>query len=215
MVTATRREESLSKIPISVSAYTSEKMDTIGVKNIAEIARFTPGLTFGTNQTNDIAIRGISSSAGAGTTGIYIDDTPIQIRSLGDSTTTTHCPPCSIWTGWRCCAARRARCSAPVPRAVRSATSRRSPASPSSAPTARAELSFTKYGEANYEAGIAAGGPVVQDVFGVRASAWYRGDGGWIDRQDSVTGAIVDKDANHVARCSCGSPRPGRRPTTF
>jgi outer membrane receptor protein involved in Fe transport len=33
--------------------------------------------------TNAISIRGISSSAGAGTTGIYIDDTPIQMRSVG------------------------------------------------------------------------------------------------------------------------------------
>src|SRR3546814_12797525 len=30
-------------------------------------------------------IRGISSGAGAGTTGIYIDDTPIQMRALGFS----------------------------------------------------------------------------------------------------------------------------------
>jgi len=33
--------------------------------------------------TNAISIRGISSSGGAGTTGIYLDDTPIQMRSLG------------------------------------------------------------------------------------------------------------------------------------
>ena len=33
--------------------------------------------------SNNVSIRGISSEAGAGTTGIYIDDTPIQIRGLG------------------------------------------------------------------------------------------------------------------------------------
>ena len=82
IVTATRREESLSKVPISVSAYTQEAMDVKGIRDFADIARFTPGVTIDANQTNSISIRGISSSGGAGTTGIYIDDTPIQIRAL-------------------------------------------------------------------------------------------------------------------------------------
>ncbi len=35
-----------------------------------------------TSGTNNISIRGISGTGGAGTTGIYLDDTPIQMRSL-------------------------------------------------------------------------------------------------------------------------------------
>ena len=82
VVTATRREESLSKVPISVSAFTEAKMDDLEVKSFADLARFTPGVTFD-DSSKDISIRGIDSSAGTGTTGIYIDDTPIQIRVLG------------------------------------------------------------------------------------------------------------------------------------
>src|SRR6185295_14404622 len=33
--------------------------------------------------TDNISIRGVNSTAGDATTGIYIDDTPIQIRTLG------------------------------------------------------------------------------------------------------------------------------------
>ncbi len=59
-------------------------MDEQGVKSIEDVAKFTPGLTFapsGDGLTNSIAIRGVSSGVGASTTGIYIDDTPIQVRS--------------------------------------------------------------------------------------------------------------------------------------
>jgi iron complex outermembrane recepter protein len=81
-VTATRHEESLSKVPISVTAFTQDAMDLRGVKDFQDVAKFTPGVSIDNSGTNNISIRGISSSGGAGTTGIYIDDTPIQIRAL-------------------------------------------------------------------------------------------------------------------------------------
>lgn len=83
IVTATRREEQLSKVPISVTALTQDAMDARGIKDFQDIARFTPGVSIDNSGTNAISIRGISSSAGAGTTGIYIDDTPIQMRNVG------------------------------------------------------------------------------------------------------------------------------------
>src|SRR2546430_10877190 len=54
-----------------------------GVQTCAlPISRFTPGINFDNSGTNNISIRGISGSGGAGTTGIYLDDTPIQMRAL-------------------------------------------------------------------------------------------------------------------------------------
>jgi len=43
-VTATRREESLSKVPISVTALTQDAMDLRGIKDFQDIVRFTPGV---------------------------------------------------------------------------------------------------------------------------------------------------------------------------
>ena len=83
VVTATRREESASKIPLSITAVSQDTMDELGVKDFQDLARYVPGVNIDSTGTNAISIRGISSSAGAGTTGIYIDDTPIQMRSLG------------------------------------------------------------------------------------------------------------------------------------
>src|SRR5216684_120734 len=85
VVTATRREENISKVPISVTAFSQDMIDQRGIKDFNDVVRFTPGVSIDTSGTNAISIRGISSSGGAGTTGIYIDDSPIQMRALGFS----------------------------------------------------------------------------------------------------------------------------------
>ena len=86
VVTATRREETVNTVPLSITAYDTAKLDAQGIVSIDDLARLTPGVTFvrsGYANTSEISIRGISSSVGAATTGIYIDDTPVQVRTLG------------------------------------------------------------------------------------------------------------------------------------
>src|SRR5689334_5614400 len=46
VVTATRRAERLQDVPISVSALSQEQMDAQGVRNIDDVTRLTPGVTF-------------------------------------------------------------------------------------------------------------------------------------------------------------------------
>src|ERR1700689_2795212 len=64
VVTATRKEESLSKVPISVTALTQDAMDLRGVKDFQDVVRFPPGVSVDNSGTNNISIRGISSSGG-------------------------------------------------------------------------------------------------------------------------------------------------------
>ncbi|KAJ8138467.1 hypothetical protein OY671_008320, partial [Metschnikowia pulcherrima] len=86
IVTATRKSEASSKVPSSVSAFSTETLDKRGVRDFSDVIRQTPGVVFeATNTTTNIAIRGINSTVGAATTGVYIDDTPIQVRALGYS----------------------------------------------------------------------------------------------------------------------------------
>src|ERR1700681_4318355 len=91
VVTATRRAESVSRVPISVTALTQEGLDDRGVKDFSEVARFTPGVNFDNSGTNNIPTGGTSGPAGAATTGIYLDDTPIKMRAR-HSTPMRHCP---------------------------------------------------------------------------------------------------------------------------
>jgi outer membrane receptor protein involved in Fe transport len=195
VVTATRHEEELSKVPISVTALTQSDMDQKGIKDFLDIARFTPGVSIDNSATNAISIRGISSSAGAGTTGIYIDDTPIQMRSVGfnpdDALPKTfdlerveilRGPQGTLFGAGAEGGAVRYILTQP---SVTNASS-----------YLRSELSYTQHGQANYEVGIAAGQPIVDGTFGARVSVWYRSDGGWIDRVDPTTREVLEKNIN-------------------
>jgi iron complex outermembrane recepter protein len=195
VVTATRREESLSKVPISISAYSQDSLDERGVKDITELVRYMPGVSIDQTGTNAISIRGISSSAGAGTTGIYIDDTPIQMRSVGFNPDdalpkTFDVERVEVLRGPQ---------GTLFGAGSEGGTVRYIMAQPSlttDSTYARAETSYTQYGAPSYELGAAHGGPIIDGVLGYRASIWYRWDGGWIDRVDPTNGEIVDSNAN-------------------
>jgi iron complex outermembrane recepter protein len=195
-VTATRQEESLNRVPIDVSVETRDAMDLKGIKDFSEVVRFTPGVSFDSNETNAIAIRGIASSGGSGTTGIYIDDVPIQMRALGfnpddtlikvfdlDRIEILRGPQGTLFG------------AGSEGGTVRYITSQ--PSLTTSDLYARSESSYTLGGAPSYEVGIAGGTPIIDNVLGIKASAYYRRDGGWIDRIDPTTLAVVDSNSNH------------------
>jgi iron complex outermembrane recepter protein len=197
VVTATRREESISKVPISITALSQDALDQKGIRDFSEMVRFTPGVSIDTSGTNAISIRGISSSGGAGTTGIYIDDTPIQMRALGfnpddtlpktfdmDRVEVLRGPQGTLFGAGS--EGGTVRYIMTQPSVTQDST------------YARTELSYTQYGQPSYEGGIAHGGPIVDNVLGFRASVWYRYDGGWINRVDDTTGAVTEKNANYM-----------------
>ncbi len=195
VVTATRREEAISQIPVSVTAITSANIDALGIKDFNDVARFTPGVAIDTSGTNSIAIRGISASAGAATTGVYINDTPIQMRALGFSPDQTlpkafdldrvevlRGPQGTLFG---------AGSEGGTVRYILTA-----PSDTIDSTYARAEFSHTDNGGNSYEAGVAHGGPIIDNELGFRVSAWFRQDGGWIDRYDPYTGTVVDPNTN-------------------
>ncbi len=196
VVTATRREESLSKVPVSVTAIGQEQIDAQGLKEIDDIVRYTPGLQLSRIGTgaNTISIRGISSGAGAGTTGVYIDDTPTQVRNLAYAAGTTF--P-ALFDLERVEVLRGPQGTL-FGSGSEGGTVRFIQTSPSltkySAYT-RAELSSTQGGDPSYEAGGAFGGPLIEGKLGFRVSAFYREDGGYIDGV-SGTPAVLDPSGN-------------------
>ncbi|HEY2070656.1 MAG TPA: TonB-dependent receptor [Rhizomicrobium sp.] len=195
-VTATRRSEKLSKVPESISAFTTEKMDQLDVKNIGDLVRFTPGVTFDP-ESKDISIRGVNSSAGDATTGIYIDDTPIQIRALGFGSDNT-LP--AVFDLERVEILRGPQGTLFGAGSEGGTVRYITPAPSLDAFTeyAKAELSTTDSGAPSYEAGAAVGGPIIDGQLGFRISAWGRRDGGWIDKVDYTTGQTLQSNTNSV-----------------
>ena len=195
-VTATRREELLSRVPQSVSAFTPEKMDVLGVKDFGDIARFTPGVNF-SEGSNAVSIRGISSTSGAGTTGIYIDDTPVQMRGLGFGT--VNALP-SVFDLQRVEILRGPQGTlfgaGSEGGTVRYITPQ--PSLTDYTAYARSEFSYTQYGSPGYEVGAAIGGPIIADKLGFRVSFWGRRDSGWVDKIDYHNGRLLDSDINRT-----------------
>src|SRR5580700_6779771 len=200
VVTATRHEEALSKVPISVTALTQESMDQLGIKDFQDVARFTPGVNIDTSGTDNISIRGISSLGGAGTTGIYIDDTPIQMRSL-EFNPDEEVPKMFDISRVEILRGPQGTLfgAGSEGGTVRYITTQ--PSLTTDSVYGQSEIDYTQGGAPSYEAGVAAGGPLIDGKFGARVSLWYRRDGGWIDTTDATTvdPTVTEKNANYTS----------------
>lgn len=206
VVTATRRAESAQDVPISVTVFGQEQMDAQGVKQIDDIARLSPSVTFDRGNTgfgsglgNSISIRGMGASAGPATTGIYIDDTPVHVGNIIASGSFTDNAYPMLFDIERVevlggpqgtlfgsgSEGGAIRFIQPGPNMTKSSL------------YARTEVSGTTYGAPSYEAGVAGGAPIIENKLGFRASVWSRHTGGIVDRVNESTGQIIKRNANY------------------
>jgi outer membrane receptor protein involved in Fe transport len=188
VVTAQRREEKLSQVPISVSVFSQQNMDRRNIRSIDDISRLTPGITFARGDARNagassIAIRGISSTVAASTTGIYLDDTPIQTRIIGAGASGFNTYP-AVFDLERVEVLRGPQGTlfgaGSEGGTIRFITPK--PDFEKYSAYARGEAAFIEDGATNYEAGLAVGGPVIKDKLAFRLTGWMRRDGGYIDR---------------------------------
>ncbi|WOK35471.1 TonB-dependent receptor [Sphingomonas sp. C3-2] len=62
LVTARKRQESLQEIPLTITAFDSEKLEAAGIANVEQLTQFTPGWHFenaGSRQGSSARIRGL------------------------------------------------------------------------------------------------------------------------------------------------------------
>lgn len=198
VVTAQKRSEPLIRVPISAAALTGEQLEARGIKDVADLARATPGVTFqGIDDSGDmnLAIRGIISAVGAPTTGVYLNDIPLQVRK-----------DAAVW-------------SDPFPKifdldrieilrgpqgtffgsgaeggVVRFITPDVNLTKV--AGFVRASVEHTEGGDPGGEIGAAFGTPLITDTLGVRASVWHQETGGYATRVDPVTGSRLGQNVN-------------------
>jgi iron complex outermembrane receptor protein len=199
VVTATKQEVTLDRVPISVSALTQDMMDARGMRSIGDVVAQTPGLDLrdqGANGAGDrVSIRGIDSNIGATTTGIYVDDTPVQARSNPINLAGSAFP--QVFDVERVEVLRGpqgtlfgagamggvVRFITPTP----SLTERQA--------YVRSEVVATRGGGFGFEAGAAGGTPLIEDRLAIRASAWVQHEPGWVDRTGWESGSTTN-DAN-------------------
>lgn len=198
VVTAEKREETLDKVPISVSVLSRDEMMQRQITDMADVAAITPGIDFqAQGSTIALSIRGISSGiSGYSTTGIYLDDVPVQIRLDNGIVPGTNTTPLvfdldrvEVLKGPQ---------GTLFGAGAEGGTIRFIQAQPSlteSSGYARAGLATIDGGGPTYELGAAYGGPMVQDELGFRLSAWHEREGGYIEHNSAIPGGAQYSDS--------------------
>src|SRR6185312_6079227 len=208
VVTATRQAASINRVPLSIAAATQENLDRLGIKTAADISRIVPGLTVppnggggqtaGTNGVGIFTIRGIYASAGAATTGVYLNDSsltrrnntgvfqnngaPLPILYDLDRVEVLKGPQGTLYGGSS--EGGTVRFISPEPSLT------------SFSGSARVEGKTVNLGGWGGELGAAVGGPIVQDKLGFRVSGLWRRNPGYIDAYSPYTLQKVANDVN-------------------
>ncbi|MDB5690922.1 MAG: hypothetical protein JWL91_2798, partial [Sphingomonas bacterium] len=201
VVTATRRSDTVNRVPLSITAVTQEGLDRQGLRSPSDLQRTVPALTV-TGQAGGVqnfSIRGIIATSGAATTGVYLDDTPLQRRNSAGVQQNNGTPAPTLFDLDRVEVLRgpqgtlyggssqggTIRFITPAPN-LKEFSGR-----------AMVQALSVAHGDFGYEAGIALGGPLIQDKLGIRLSAFHRKVGGFVDMVDPYNnGALRFKNAN-------------------
>lgn len=201
-VTATRRPDTVNRVPVSVSAQTQDELDQQGIRTITGLQATIPSLRVTGQEASGnatVAIRGISQQSGtSATTGFYLDETPLQKRAAGGFASQNGTPVPPLFDLERVEVLRGPQgtlfgggSEGGTIRYIQTA-----PGLTNTSGFARAQWINTVDGESGYEAGVAFGGPIVENKLGFRASVFTRKTGGYIDLTDYRNGKIYDEDAN-------------------
>ncbi len=186
-VTANRFEENVQKVPITVTAITGVQLEEQNIQTVDSVFNSAPDVVFyrtmqGGGQNSELVIRGIQSTTGEGTTGVYIDDTPIQLHKGGISFTAQNDYPdifdldrVEILEGPQGTLFGQGAMGG----AVRFIT--RQPSLDTWSVYAKTSEGFTDGGDPSYALGVAFGGPIIDDVLGFRLSLDTHYDGGWVN----------------------------------
>jgi outer membrane receptor protein involved in Fe transport len=84
IVTAQKRSQDIKDVPLSISVLSGESLQVDHVESYEDITRTMPGVSFlsgGGPGLDNISIRGISSTSGAATVGIYLDEVSITVKN--------------------------------------------------------------------------------------------------------------------------------------
>lgn len=196
VVTATRREERLNRVPLSITALSQESLDERGVDDIRDLAAQTPGLDVPVGRVQRISVRGIDSNAGAATSAVYIDDVPIQARNASINYSGSTVP--YIFDLERVEVLRGPQGTlfgaSAQGGAVRFITP--TPSLSEMSAFGRVQVNAVDHGGVGSEQGFAIGGPLVEDVLGARVSFFHQETAGWIDRQSWQAPQNRQNDAN-------------------
>ena len=217
VVTAERRSEDIKEVPYSISAISSEELESRHIENIEDVTRTVPGVSFGAGGNpgmDTITMRGISSQGGGATVGQYLDDVPIVTQaSYEPPSPTSGAAEPKLFDLERIEVLRGPQGTlygaGSMGGTVRYIT--KSPDLEQFSANTTEDLSFTKHGGTNYEANGVINLPLIPGVLAIRGGVDVGELSGYIDRYKQIPlteaevlafddlalpGALVDSDVN-------------------
>jgi outer membrane receptor protein involved in Fe transport len=197
IVTAQKRSEDIRTVPISLSVLSGNALKDQKIANYDDLSRAIPGVAFnavaGEEGRANIVIRGVSSTSGASTVGLYLDDVSITVPNFyRDGSLEVRLPDIERVEVLR------------GPQGTLYGDSSeggtiRYITSPAKADafgaTLTGDLSTTEHGGANTATTATVNLPVIADKLAIRASVNYQTDSGWIDHY-SQSGALEQLGVN-------------------
>ncbi|WP_126177115.1 TonB-dependent receptor [Tsuneonella rigui] len=192
VVTAQKREENLSDVPISIAVLGGEQLDESVASGLTEALRSVPGVTATVavqGSGTQLSIRGVTAGAplftGSSTVAYYLDSVPFGLSK------TAIVPDTNVFDLQRVEVLRGPQGTlygaGSLNGVVRVLTA--DPDYASFDLKARVGVSSTDHGGENYRGDVAVNVPLVNDRVALRAVGSYQDFGGWIDRP-------IGKDAN-------------------
>src|ERR1700730_15337514 len=207
IVTANKREENTKDVPVSIGVVDSQEITALHVQNLEDVTRLVPGVSFAAHNNgpngpgqDNITIRGVSSTVGNPTVGIYIDEVPIititgyqgdaEPRLIDiDRIEVLRGPQGTLYG------------ASSEGGTIRFITKNLD--SKEYSGWFRQEVSHTKHGGFNFDDRAVLNIPVVEDVFALRVSAAYGRNSGYIDRY-ALAGSIAAGTATAGPRLQRG-----------
>jgi len=203
-VTAQKRKEDPAKVAMSISAVTGAQLQAEHIRDITDLTRAVPNISFTAASgnggagpgTSNIEIRGISSTAGAATVGVYLGDTPVtvgNVYTMGnvepkffdiDRVEVLRGPQATLYGA-----------------SSMGGTIKFVPNEPDLKErefTTYTEASSTKGGSANYAANVVANLPLIPDELALRIGVQAQHTGGYIDQVDGA-GAVLANNINKIS----------------
>jgi outer membrane receptor protein involved in Fe transport len=208
VVTATRQASSINRVSLSIAAVTQQTLDRQGIKDAQDLSRLVPGLTIpptgaggqsaGTTGVGIFTVRGIYSSAGAATTGVYLDDTSLTRRNNAGVVQNNGAPLPIVFDLDRVEVLKGPQGTlyggSSMGGTVRFISP--TPSLTTYSGDFRVEGKTVDMGGWGGEFGAAVGGPLVQDKLGFRLSGLWRRNPGYIDAYSPYTLQKIANDVN-------------------
>lgn len=189
IVTAQKREQAVSDIPMAITALSGEELERRGVSTIDDVQYAVPGLSITSFNpgTQRIQLRGVSVFSGLPTVGTYLDEIPLNLDALqtGADVRTMDLERIEVLRGPQGTLYGQGAMGGTIRYITRSADLTKTSGSVSG------EFGVIDDGGTDWLVNGAVGTPLIEGKLAVRIAGQYRRIGGWIDNSRSG-----DRDIN-------------------